>query len=628
MTHNSLTSLLVRFETEIKHDNNVSMKSATKFSTNVPCEVLINPAEIDEQYPGDEISHLVAKMIITLAIALIAIPCLAVEPGQTSLFGLGYQSTSSINSMFRWLELHGQIYDYYPSKSLSLPQIKSLLDEMSTIEKTEAFKADLKPFIQMKKLRVNDYQALVDRSYEEDLLDSRDATMTDLLLRTFDHELNDCTSDYLELLDDINVAFAQSSMSLALKANRRSQYANCWQRFMDILRPSSELFGSEVRSNLNNIARRIYPTAAGIVISQSHQSSAQRRVESMRLAEIIADFLRNDGDEMNVIDYFRQFRRLVLKPCELLIDTTSHVMTHIYAMLALSGTQRNFIRNDHTLILNRYMLCDRIIADRDFISSSVMRYTGTHDWELLEPTNPNLDKSAIPVSPAIGNNSFDLITQQFPVLPDSSEPVAKRPRISEPSTNIEWALARPANPMKRGKKVVKIFEGVGKGRGAKYPTYWTDKSITREYGSYLKKHWPNEWRDRETKSVQKNLARAQGVSTKAKLHYPNKDVESRIVESLGLSSQDPQVVYSENLAEPASTWVVEVRRGIGRGKHALYPAIWSDGSASLESKEYLEREWYEAWIRLMRRMRSARKNRWWNKKKNEPSRENKSNHDN
>lgn len=554
---------------------------------------------------------------LILITSILANPsCLAMDPSSTQ--DINYSSTYAINPRSRWVELHKQLYDDFPTPALNLSQTKSILEEMSSIEKSEVYKTDIEPFIESKGFRIKKYKQLVDKLYEADLLDKRDSTITDILLIIIEHDFNDCTANHFNLINNIYETLEYSPIAGALQENRNEQYANCWQRLMDIITTSSLILGSSSRNSLNSLTTLIYPPYQyGIVNFNNNNITSLRsykyRDEFAYISGTIAQFLSLRARENDASDYEREFRRLIEQPCKTLVDATIHIASHIYAILKFieKDNSLNLVTNEQILILNRYSLCYRIINDLKNIRTKVIE--NINNIEL----NYNIFESAStqPITTTDAQTSeydMNLITQIEPFDQDLFREPVKRRRKNVPEKSIRSQPSRADYDENSGKIVYKIFGGFGSGRGARYPTYWSDKSITMEHEEYLKKHWPTAWNNKTEDP--KAVHEAQRKTRLNKRLFSEISQNDEELDNNHDNDDEELDLDKIRLHSDKSLKVVEVRPGIGRGIYSLYPAIWSDGSASMETKEYLQTHWNDQWMTQVRKMRMARKRRYVAKK--------------
>lgn len=498
-------------------------------------------------------------MLKLLLIGLLFLnPCLAVDLKNDPVKDIKQQLASTDNVIARWIELHRQIYDEFSSPKLNPMQIKANLLEMSSIEQTEAYRVGLRPLMEIKGFRSSYYQHLIDYYRDQNILKKQYVTITNILLRTFDYDINDCTLDYFELYEEIYKTFKKSPVAELLVENRRLQFKNCWQRLMESMVASSLILGSELRSNLNELTKYVFPHQTEILIPSIDSTNDAYQEESLRIGKMIGNFLKNHIGKQTKIDYRHEFKFLIEHPCEMLIETTINVMKHIYAVLKFADNKKNeCITLGHTLLLNRYMLCDRILTDSEYMISIVMQFTKIISaYPIMSPSyqkllhnlgkrkSLNLLQSDDYRHRMNSRNSFNnLITQHEQA--EKSDIDGHNPNQIDTTKHY-----------KNGKTIIKIERRVGMGVKTKYPTTWSDGTKTMETRAFLQAFYPNDL---------KNFIRNQIAETRARFIRRNltKSAESNVkgqvetVEQLPPSKrqmiQTKQPTNKENTNSPIGT---------------------------------------------------------------------------
>lgn len=559
-------------------------------------------------------------MTYHIPIWILALTCLAANVSPNSPDH--DQLTSSASLLNKWLDLYKQLYD--ATDAISLDVMKEKLLEMLAIEQTDAFKSDLKPVDEFMGYPINHRRILLAKYSNTRITNDPELTITDLLLATFDYDSNDCTIEFFQQLNDIYKTFRDASaISKGLQDNRDMQYKNCWNRFMASLVPTLMLLGKRTRSPLSKLATFVYPNVLRLVKPSANLQGPTYQVESVRIARRIVEFLKYyeiEGKYFNV-----EFQKLVQNPCKILIETTMQIMKQIYGMLEFSGTRKSFLLPSQLVIINRYMMCDRIMADLEFIKSIVAQTanaidsTSRQQFEQME--EPTAQTARFRSNPQISteltlglndNNAIDeptLITQQSfePEFLQETQNPAKRQRIETITPRIEAIPALPAiqtnnedtnnnqvqqaDPVKTA-TVVRVERGIGRDHLIRFPTIWSDGTITMEHQDDLAANWPDAWKEQCDHRLAVDRARFLARwSDKSKAHADRfeEDIEKKTVVSIG--------------------------HGIGRGEHTVYPTTWSDGSKSDEKKEYLTAFWPNQWRQHMRAENSARQSRYAAKKR-------------
>lgn len=579
--------------------------------------------------------------------------CLAVEPEQQ--FVGQTNRRDAFSSIDRWDELYKQIFDDYPTRSISSSQLKDTLDEMSRIEQTEAYRSKLKSFIGFKGYRSLHYRELVEQCYNANILIERDATITNLLLQTFDFHSNDCNKIYFEHLNEIYKTFEYKPIAKALEENRDLQYENCWHRLINQVISASMVLGSRIKEPLNKLVTIIYPDSDVILPSTINKNDSRHNTESVRISRNIAQFLHAEAikncPEM-VLDnnHAQDFEHFIINPCKSLIKATSNAMAAIYEMLEMTTKSGELINPIQTKILNRFMMCQRIVInDRDFIMFNVNEYMKILDLQtdssekfkeiqqrssipyqqtmipiqnLLDSGRKQIERSAkidISTELTLATRSrspepdVELITQHS--LINENEPISDEELhqfgVKRRKTTTDAVLddgPQPVRPVGQNHIVVRVDKSFGKGPLVKYQTVWLDGTVTEESRVYLQENWPHILKEFERKRKAENQARysfrkkAKSRSTKPtkKPFIPLSD--SHFYGTPSLAQIDP------NMQRPhdPSRSVVRIEQGIPRysGKFTMYPTIWSDGTRSLELRDYLAQNWSEAWDQLFQATRA------------------------
>lgn len=562
-------------------------------------------------------------MIFLVIITLFTTPSLAVLPSSISS---GASSTTISSTIAQWIDLYKQIYDN-TMPAVETMRIGTILTEMFEIEKTEPFKIGLRPLIESGWYRIDPFKQLVQRYNKTNFLNNRDATITDLLLRTFDHESNDCTADYFEKLADIYNHFLNRPIARGLQDNRELQYKNCWRRLMNILAASSMVLGSSVRNRLDDLALLAY-------FSPDDSLGLDCPVEISRIAEVLGQFLGVHADRTHVGDTWTQFHILVKQPCKVLIESSSQQITdRIREISKLSGDNRHFITSEDASIIKRYMLCHRIMAMPEFILCDMIKHVDvtrdhSHSNRLLELTADEIGNfpsrrstGTTQINPSIStdlklgfpiDDSADLVTQQLPF--DISEDKScedNRDRQEEMNdTAAEPILADGTESgiqPKQNPKIVSIDKTVGMGMATRYITRWSDGSKTLERRQFLRKNWPQEMKAFHKK--RKSAYNAKYLNNLAKENISCQPDPSRLIDQdrvdkrrkLSEEVTPYDAVESNNMVDDNTRVVVSVGKCKGRGVNAKYPTLWSDDTTSMESKSSLLADWPDQFNSLMRR---------------------------
>lgn len=121
--------------------------------------------------------HDFVAMFYILFIVSIVSPCLGADSPKNQ---------ADSDKLARYTELHAQIYDDSPLDSLNLTEIKDMLAEMHFIENIN----DIQLREKIRSYSLGQYQNLVDECYRKNVLINTDATITDLLLQTYEYNSN------------------------------------------------------------------------------------------------------------------------------------------------------------------------------------------------------------------------------------------------------------------------------------------------------------------------------------------------------------------------------------------------------------------------------------------------------
>lgn len=552
-------------------------------------------------------------MLFILLIGYFVQACIAVRvnPGQISI-EQSEQSRllPSVNPISRWIQLNNQIFEANISHGqISLANVKQILLEMSLFEQTELFKSALKPIDVLLGHHFKHYRYLVRSAYDSNLLDKSDATITDLLLQTFNHDSNDCTKAYFDQLNDIYNEFEQTPIGKALRENYQLQVQNCWTRSEGLLSITMKRLGSRVMQKLNQLLEFIYPNNSDEII-QFNTDHLDYCVESARLAEKIDQYLRKQQLTHLISSDQSKLKHFIFQPCTFFITELKDDIMKIMSLIELGKMKENdthMISSEHKKILNKYLVCERIVADEYFIRSIVSHFSLLSTSDINE-IQGNLTSNNVVTQTNDTRNQFEdgqLITQQFDSANafDQSEASSQMQENFGPlssyaigmDTNVvpfeplttryspspsRMAVMPESNPNvdKVLSRVVSIDKPTGRGLTARYKTHWSDGRTSIEKKSYLDAHWPDQLEELHQRL--KEIRKSKYIESRAKYLSRKKPVEP-----INASFNIP-VAINANLRKVSS-----IERAIGRGAYARYPTHWSDGSTSLETKEFLHSHW-------------------------------------
>lgn len=322
--------------------------------------------------------NILIELVIFVAFAW---PCQAMDnnPAQNtpSQASPGSISSEPINPVNRWVVLFEAIYGLPPTSLTTVDAVREALIEMAAIERSEPYKLAFKLDDQWKYPHFKSYEILITKFYREKLLSNWDSTVTEVLVQTFEYKSNNCNPSYFKRLDLMNQILYEGVISIVLQENREQQYENCWFRFMETLDVTSLLIGDRYRDPLTKLTIAMYPGETRIISKPVNVLSAEHKAESARMAQIVAMFLVDQATrkrDFGPIDFDNEIQNVIRQPCRELIQTTLSIMRSIYKMMEFTGDRKDYISPDHALCLNRYMMCGRLIANNDEITSMVMQH--------------------------------------------------------------------------------------------------------------------------------------------------------------------------------------------------------------------------------------------------------------
>lgn len=538
---------------------------------------------------------------IILLATFATLPSISVDPGENPLLRQPIR-----NPIDRYIELHRLIYDNDPSRSISLEQMKASLEEMSAFERSGLFRTSIQ--YELKGFPVNRFKHVVNKYNNSKPVTNRFATITDLFLQTFNYDSNDCTTEYFDQLEFIHDSFERNPIVQALEHNRELQYENCWIRLMKSLVATSKIVGLDIRSPLDELLALVYPDQSEIIIPSAASLTTGYEEESSRISQKISQLLMKyrNNNEPN-INLRKECKITIERSCKLLMEKTKFIMTDIYKLIKFTGHKRNFMTKEHAQLMNRYVLCRRIIADSNYIYSNLFKYdTEDQAGRILNtlddmPVEENSELITQYLADYRRNLAPGQATQQqqqqqtIQDLDDDSERPTKRARIGDLPLNEGQLSFAPG--LGESKRVLKVLQCIGKGDKALYKTLWTDGSISYEKKEYLVIHWYAEWdyyyHERKSRNQLKYYVPKSGRSST--------NLQDDQIESTALQSDEP--------------FVIRIERSVGRGKKALYPTIWSNGEQTMETRVTLETRWPEKWLELVRRLGVARQKLYLARKK-------------
>lgn len=477
----------------------------------------------------------------------------------------GSESPGPIN---RWIELHGKIYNNSSvSSRIKLAELKAIIEELSSIEQTDAYKSGLRPLIESGAFRINRYGRLVDEAYETNVLMNKDASISNLFEQIFDYDANDCTDEYFQQMGDIYQNFRNGPIGPALEESHELQYKNCWDRYTTSLKATYMLLGSRLRSNLEKIVPNLYPNFHGPIIDLSLNPTSTDYVgQSDEIIKNISRFVKGkDGAEQKIAT----LKRYVQQPCSLFLNSASQVMCNVLKRL-YSSNMTDQLLSEHAQILNTFILCYRIQSDEKLINLS---FHSPSDFNGLKVTDARIDE------PENAPDTTDVNSQNFSILNSfRGENLITQHPLDFPERGDQLAPIEPIDESsceKEAKWLVSVDKSIHRGKSTKYICTWSDGSITKEIKSYLKECWPAQF---------ELLMRRMRSRNKANFLMRHRFPEANL-------NSGPLIQEINSDLRHGDKWLVGVGRSISRGRHARYPSTWSDGTVTLETKAYLEEKW-------------------------------------
>lgn len=532
-------------------------------------------------------------MIHLLILLIFAVTCSAtnhdnVKHGEN-------QSRSRPELIARWIELDKLMNDdHIPQKSITLSDLRLILKEKSEIEKTASFRSIS---IQSDKSlydRLSKHRDLVNTARNSRVLINSDATVTNVLLKTFDLDANDCTTEYLVQLNEIYAKLENRLISSALDENRLYQYENCWRRLIGIVNSGSMLLSHNAGTILNTLGSLVYPYWLGLIEQPKADSeSVKNFLEVARISHLISKFLSRLKEHENFKDYLAAFEHFVEFPCEILIDTSIHVMSHVYGLLKLMGENKRFITIDDAILVNRYAMCDKVMLDVDEIRSYLEKLA--YPMDESGQSSP-IEIVQIPDEPheivnEPNQQGVELITQQLPVKNSDKRHARKIDQMSELGSSAAQSSRQNLKP---DVTVSRILKTNSRGYNVRYPTIWSDGMVTSESKAYLVSHWKDAW----DKFCRLRHSEWQFKYASRKAGYPCENELSNTIDTGDTSK----------LNEKA--FVIRIEQGKGRGIESLHPTHWSDGRRTTETREYLKANWQEPWDDLIRRVKELNRRKY------------------
>lgn len=484
----------------------------------------------------------------------------------------------------RYSELVTQFLGDSYNQMVSPEEIEKILKEMSAIERQRgAHKLNLKKLHELRSIFVDNHSDLVNKAYSQGILISKEANITDLLLQTFEFDLNSCNKEYYQLLDELHRDFVDMTvLSSTLVQNRETQIRNCWDRMMDSLSATSTLLGLRYIQTLNVLTKSIIGDAKGIVLQPSATESMRSHELSVQLAKTIADLLMGTTRRSGVREFMKSFKILIELPCKTLISKTREIMFDIYGIMAFIGLDEDFIADDDAINVNRYLICDRILADLGVISVKVLKFARGDS----------------------GDSDSNLITQQTQL---KTHDLTKKKRKRE---DFEAQSDDNSDPNQTTfKEAIEIEHGIGRGRNIRYPTIWSDGSRSMETKDYLVKHWFELWHkhfcSRKNTNYHRYIAKLRAAKEIEQAQFKVDDENDDDDDHDECEDDHKKVKRSKVSSRSRAGRVMRIVKAIAQDGDIKYSTVWSDGTTTLEDKEYLIKNWIDRWVQYVRAQESA-----------------------
>lgn len=542
------------------------------------------------------------SMFHLLFLHIIILQYHAADPNPSSIESQLKPSGSLIT---RWLELYRQIHEPEESQ-INLVQARAVLREMSAIERTDVYILGLRPLDNLLGYPINHYEDLLNTLYQDGFIEVRDANITQFLLRIFEGDLNNCTKDYFQKLNQVSRKFERFPIVDALRESRELQERDCWSRLIDFMASGAKVIGSADLEPLNELASVAYNNADGLTLTTDW-------TESNRIDKIIAQFLEGKGYQRN--NQRIAFQRLFQLPCKLFVDSTKHVVAQFQAILRTRCPIEDVVTSQHASPLSLYKLCHVIMDESDIIGLNLVQSMGMIEDETeFVADKGNQNKTTNNPGAGVRSNSANLITQHLPAdlqnddlrleADFQDEPAPKRARIENPldqATGDQTTGDQASRDSANTKQVVEIIGSSGKGRNISYFTKWSDGSVTVEKKKYLVDNWNSVW----------NFAtrKRQALSQRKYYRPKHSQLDAFDTSQIPLDAQDDQAHRRNSSDMVANRSVIKVERSKKVEGINKFPVIWSDGSKSFETKEFLESHWPEALKELMNRLRESKRKR-------------------
>lgn len=524
------------------------------------------------------------NLILLLLLCIFASICLAVD---LNLNSSDDEQLTQVRPVARWIELHKQIFDHNSSgNDLNLGNVKNMLLEMSTIEQTDMFKVENEPINQILDYHIKEYKQLVRKSWDLNLIDNLDVTVTNLILQTLDINSTNCTEKYFKQLDEIYGNMEHIPLARFLQENRQLQHKFCWNRYMDLLRSNCMLLSNRAVLRLDKLVAAYKGTDPSLIINLTRdEDSPKFRDENLQIDKAMMSVIHRaespKAAEVTNESYNKKLKHHFIQQCQLLIDETNYMMKKIIVMLGIRRNSSNFMTADHALMINRFRLCERILAIRDLFSPNVIE-------SIYDRTDKPL--TTRDVIPDKTDKSKSLIELGMDASHRLNSKIGSSSKQTPSQTSVPAQL--PANKQIKdlnAKSVITIGHSEGRGVKTKYPVLWSDGTTSYEKRSYLEAFCPDEFdiqlkrqaADRYAKFVERHNAKFNTIDC----DQPDKKRQRNDI--------DINIPSSTS----ANRVVISIEHGSGRGINFRYPTNWSDGSRSSETRDYLVRNWPEIWQR-------------------------------
>lgn len=287
----------------------------------------------------------------------------------------------------RWLQLFDLLFEDSGSHALRPARVRSALMEMAELEKTieirgiESTHQD--PLIRSS---LSKYRTLVKSLAMRKILTSEEASLSSMLLQTFEIDSNNCYNNKMARLINLVHAMRSYPIQSTVMNNLENQYEACWARYMQALDLLTSILGERDLKVLIELTKRVHNEGETTLLLKNLADLAddERDAELRRYTKLIARFVLRHFTEQNgkmPLNLEGEFNRLLREPCEAFESVAEKLMRRIYKLMDTTGTR--FMTKDHANMLNLYRLCSRIIKDIN-LGSRIAGLLSTHSMRRVK----------------------------------------------------------------------------------------------------------------------------------------------------------------------------------------------------------------------------------------------------